>query len=57
MVNCPSCNAELNIEYGWNNIDKEIICEECEKEFEMFYDETYNEESGEEYGWFYLDEI
>ena len=52
---CPYCDAEIPELIGWDTLGATVQCLHCGKCFEASYDETYDTETGEEYGWFYLD--
>lgn len=54
---CPTCEASIPIELGWNALGKIVACPRCSQLFDVAYEESYDAESGEEWGWFYLEKM
>ena len=47
-VTCPECEKEYNV--GWGDEGNVFDCA-CGIKFEIKYDESYDEESNDEYRW------
>jgi hypothetical protein len=55
-LTCPKCDVVLVSEGNcWDKLGEEVSC--CGVTYEIEYDETYDEEANEEWGWFFLTEI
>lgn len=50
-----NCEDLLRDEMKFDNICEILICPECKKKYQLFYDEYWDGE--EEYGWFYLEAV
>ena len=58
-LKCPYCGKIFHLEYTrlWDELcdDKTVKCPQCNKFSTAHWQETYNEKTGEEFGWFYLE--
>lgn len=54
---CPSCEKDIEVEVSFDNIYKPFPCPHCETMIELCYEETYDAETYEEDGWFYLEKV
>lgn len=54
---CPKCEGFIEIELGFDSIGADVTCPHCGSQLQVEYDESYDEESGDEYNWFWLKEV
>ena len=50
---CPNCGEDLDMLMNFDNLGDEFECGVCHAAFVVEYDESWNEESGEESYWFW----
>ena len=55
---CPRCDEEIDVDDPWDAIVEErvIICPSCAARLQVWSDESYNPETGDEWVWTYLDD-
>lgn len=53
MANCPECCEDIDV--GFDDLMEILICPQCGIQLEVWYDESHNEETGEEDGWFWVE--
>jgi hypothetical protein len=51
---CPECDKEYDV--NWGDEGKEFDCT-CGIKLEIKYDESYDEENNDEYGWWWAEKI
>lgn len=51
---CPWCDKPSGIEADRDSLDRVLRCIECSRAVGVEYDECYDPETGEEFGFFYL---
>lgn len=52
-----ACGATVEYIGSWAAIDDEVVCPRCGTVYEMFGDDTWDEEAGEEYSCFWLEPV
>lgn len=54
MIECEKCGQDLTEFLDFDYICDIQKCPKCGQRFEVEYDESYDEDSGDECGWFYI---
>ena len=53
-LECPFCCSEIQIDNRWANEGLYILCFKCDSESQLEYDSSYNPDTGEEDGWWFM---
>ena len=57
MYTCLKCGVELGDLVGWDTLcDEYIECPKCENKMNVHWDESYDSSTGEEEGWFFIEQ-
>jgi len=54
---CPCCNKEMIVDTNWYSIGEDVGCPHCGEYSILRYQETFDPDSGTEYGWFYMEAL
>jgi len=54
---CLKCNEDVSNLMDWDSWNEEIECPKCGNKMTVNYDESYDEESGEEDSWWWLEQV
>lgn len=54
-LSCPSCRQDIEVNADFDTIGNEVVCPHCSAESNIWYDYCYDEQTGDENGWFYLE--
>jgi len=52
---CPECLEDIEINDPWEALGQEFPCPKCATIIVMAHEESYDDESGEESIWFFLE--
>jgi uncharacterized Zn finger protein (UPF0148 family) len=53
-IDCPSCQQHA-FTADWDTYDTRVVCPVCGEAYTIAYDASYDEATGDEDGWFYLE--
>ncbi len=51
---CPDCNEWVEIKNAWDQVGDDITCPHCGGLYLLEFDESWDPETGEEWGYFFL---
>ena len=54
MLDCGRCGGDVPVQATFHRQGETVTCPHCFAAHALEYDDCYDEESGDDYGWFYL---
>lgn len=57
MHTCLKCDTDVSELVGFDTLTETIICPACSHPMVVCYDEIYDAQSGDEWGWFWVEEV
>lgn len=56
-VMCPYCKKDILADLSFRNISEKVECQLCGNKSQIAYEESYDENTGDEWGWFFLERV